>query len=142
VGYRFDYKGRSLVISGDTLPCESLRRQAAGVDLLMHEALQPTMVRTLSRLNQASGRTNIANITEDILSYHTFPEEAARIAAAAGAQHLLLYHVIPPLPVSILNKTFMGDAKKFFNGPITIGVDGLLFSMPAGNKKILKKWLL
>lgn len=142
VGYRFDYKGRSLVISGDTLPCESLRRQAAGVDLLMHEALQPTMVRALSDLNKASGRTNIANITEDILSYHSFPEEAARIAAAAGVQHLLLYHMIPPLPVSVLNKTFIGDAGKFFNGHITVAVDGLLFSLPAGNKKILKKWLL
>jgi len=142
VGYRFDYKGRSLVISGDTLPSESLRRQAAGVDLLIHEALQPAMVRTLSNVNRRSGRTNIANITADILDYHTSPEEAARIAEAAGVQHLLLYHIIPPLPVSILNQTFLGDAKKFFRGPITIGVDGLLFSMPAGNKEILKKWLL
>jgi len=142
VGYRFDYKGRSVVISGDTLPSESLRRQAAGVDLLMHEALQPTMVRLLSRINQASGKTYIADITEDILSYHTFPEEAARIAAAAGARHLVLYHMIPPLPVSVLNKAFVGAAGKFYSGPITIGVDGLLFSMPARNKKILKKWLL
>jgi ribonuclease Z len=142
VGYRFDYKGRSLVISGDTLPSESLRHQAVGVDLLMHEALQPTMVRTLSNVNKKSGRTNIANITADIINYHTSPEEAARIAEAAGVQHLLLYHIIPPLPVSILNKTFLGDAKKFFRGPITVGVDGLLFSMPTGNKDIFKKWLL
>ncbi len=38
LGYRFDYKGRSAVISGDTLPGESLRHQARGVDLLLHEA--------------------------------------------------------------------------------------------------------
>lgn len=142
VGYRFDYKGRSLVISGDTLPSESLRRQASGIDLLLHEALQPTMVRALSVLFKTSGRNNAANITADILNYHTFPEEAARIAEAVGAQHLVLYHLLPPLPVSILNEAFLGDAKEFFGGPITIGVDGLFFSMPAGNKEILKKWLL
>ena len=142
VGYRFDYKGRSLVISGDTLPSESLRRQAKGVDLLVHEALQPAMVRTLSTLNRLNGLSNIANITADIIKYHTTPEEAARIASAAEVHHLLLYHIIPPLPVSILNKAFLGDAQKFFSGPITIGVDGMLLSMPVGNKKILKKWLL
>ncbi len=142
VGYRFDYKGRSLVISGDTLPSESLRRQAAGVDLLIHEALQPTMVRALSNINRTSGRTSMAKITADILNYHTYPEEAARIAQESGVGHLLLYHLIPPLPVSTLNAAFLGDAKRFFSGPITIGVDGLMVSMPAGTKDILKKWLL
>jgi ribonuclease Z len=142
VGYRFDYKGRSLVISGDTLPSDSLRRQARGVDLLLHEALQPTMVRTLSRVNKTSGRNNLSTITTDILNYHTFPEEAARIAADAGVHRLVLYHIIPPLPVAALNAAFLGDAKKYYKGPITIGADGMLFSMPAGKKDILKKWLL
>jgi len=142
VGYRFDYKGRSLVISGDTLPSESLRRQAAGVDLLMHEALQPAMVRALGDAYRSKGRANIANIMRDIPNYHTWPEEAARIAQEAGVRHLLLYHIIPPLPVSFLNKAFLGDAHKFYGGPITVGVEGLLFSMPAGNHEILRKWVL
>jgi ribonuclease Z len=141
VGYRFDYKGRSLVISGDTLPCDSLRRQSVGVDLLMHEALQPAMVRALGRAYLESGRANVAAIASDILNYHTSPEEAARIARDAGVRHLILYHVIPPLPVSILNPAFLGDAGKFFSGPITIGVDGLFFSLPAGSREIIKKWL-
>src|SRR4030042_5846722 len=37
VGYRFDYKGRSVVISGDTVPVPSLRKQARGADLLVQE---------------------------------------------------------------------------------------------------------
>jgi ribonuclease Z len=141
VGYRFDYKGRSAVISGDTLPSETLRRMAAGADLLLHDALQPVMVRALSDINRELGRTNIANITEDILDYHAFPEEAARIAEDAGVQQLLLYHMIPPLPVSVLHKAFLGEAKTYFNGPITIGVDGLMFSMPAGSRNVEKKWI-
>jgi ribonuclease Z len=142
VGYRFDYKGRSLVVSGDTLPCDSLRRQAAGVDLLLHEALQPKMVQTLGNAVRMSDRAGAAKITEDIPYYHTFPEEAARIARETGAKHLVLCHIIPPLPVAALNAAFVGDAKRYYNGPITIGVDGMLFSMPSGNKEIHKKWLL
>jgi ribonuclease Z len=142
VGYRFDYKGRSLVISGDTLPCDSLRRQAEGVDLLMHEALQPKMVQTLGNAVRMSDRAGAAKITEDIPYYHTFPEEAARIARDAGAKHLVFYHIIPPLPVAALNAAFLGDAERYYDGPITVGVDGMLFSMPSGNGKILKKWLL
>jgi len=142
IGYRFDYKGRSLVISGDTLPCESLRRHAKGADLLVHEALQPTMVLALGTLAKKTGRNNAAKIMADIPDYHTSPEEAARIAQEAGVRHLLLYHILPPLPVSILNKTFLGDAKKFFKGPVTIGVDGLLLGMPVGGQKIIEKWLL
>lgn len=142
VGYRFEYKGRSLVISGDTLPSEVLTHNSAGVDLLLHEALQPNMVRILTDVNKKYGRSNLAAITKDILSYHTFPEEAARIAEEADVGHLVFYHIIPPLPVSTLNTAFLGEAKRYFSGPITIGCDGMLFSLPAGNKKILRKWLL
>ncbi len=142
VGYRFAYKGRSVVISGDTLPCESLRRQAAGVDLLLHEAMQPAMVRTLGQLIRSSGRNNVADISRDILNYHTFTEEAARIADSAGVGHLVLNHLLPPLPVTALNSAFLGEAEKYYSGPITVGADGMLFSMPAGSSRIIKKWLL
>ena len=141
VGYRFDYKGRSLVISGDTLPSETLRRQSARVDLLLHEALQPTMVRMLGDINRKGGRANIARITTDILDYHTFPEEAARIAEDAGVRQLVFYHIIPPLPVSVLGELFLGDAKESFSGAISIGVDGLMFSMPAGSRSVDKEWI-
>ncbi len=142
VGYRFDYKGRSLVISGDSLPSESLRRRAGGADLLIHDALQPAMVRVLSRLNKEGDRGNLAAITTDILDYHAFPEEAARIAEETGVNHLVLYHMLPPLPVSALHAAFLGKSKKYYQGPITIGTDGMLFSLPAGKSKIFKKWLL
>jgi ribonuclease Z len=142
VGFRFDYKGRSVVISGDTSPSRVLSHQARGADLLVHEALQRTMVRALQDVTQKIGRINTAKVMGDIQNYHTSPEEAAKIASEAGVRHLLLTHIIPPLPVSDLKAAFMGDAKKFFHGPITIGEDGMLFSLPAGNQKILMKWLL
>lgn len=142
VGYRFDYKGRSVVISGDTIPVPSLRKQAKGVDLLVQEALQPTMVGMLKEVAQKVGRTNTAKIMGDIPSYHTSPEDAARMAAEAGVRHLLLTHILPPLPVSDLKPAFLGKAKKIFQGPITVGEDGMLFSLPVGSNRMDWQMLL
>lgn len=142
VGYRFDYKDRSVVISGDTAPCQSMIHQAKGSDLLVHEALQPDMVRILEDLAQKNGHRNTARIMADIPRYHTSPEDAAKIAKEAGVRHLLLTHILPPLPVSMLKSAFLGDARKISNVPITIAEDGMLLTLPAGNKKILRRSLL
>jgi len=142
VGYRFDYKGRSVVVSGDTIPCQSLLDQARDADLLVQEALQPAIVGILRDLAQKIGRHNTAKIMGDIMQYHTSPEDAAKIAKEAGVRHLLLTHIMPPLPASNLKAAFLGDARKFYQGPITIGEDGLLLSLPAGEKQILKSSLL
>jgi ribonuclease Z len=142
VGYRFDYKGRSVVISGDTIPLPSLLKQAHRADILVQEALQPEMVHVLKEVGQKIGRTNTGKIMGDILTYHTSPEDAARLAREAGVRHLLLTHIIPPLPVSDLKRAFLGKAPKLFNGPITVGEDGMLFSLPPGSDKIIKKPLL
>lgn len=78
----------------------------------------------------------------DIPSYHASPEDAAKIARKAGVRHLVLTHVIPPVPVSYLNAAYLGDAGKFFEGPITVGTDGLLFVMPADSEVIRLERLL
>ena len=141
-GYRFDYKGRSVVISGDTLPDETLRRESRDVDLLLHEVLDPEM---LSIMNQAAAQSNsevVRNVTHDILTYHTFPEEAARIAKEANAKHLVFHHIIPPVPMTIFHQAFLGDSRQYFDGPITMGIEGMLFSLPSNSQKIEKGWLL
>jgi len=141
-GYRFDYKGRSVVISGDTLPDEALRREAQNVDLLLHEVLNPEMLLTMNRAAARSGRNVVRNVTHDILDYHTFPEEAARIARDANARHLVFHHFIPPVPMAILHRAFLGNSRQYFDGPITMGVEGMLFSLPAHSNAIEKGWLL
>jgi ribonuclease Z len=142
VGYRFDYRGRSVVISGDTMPSRNLTQVAAGADLLVHEGLQAKVVRIIHEAAVKHGQRNIAKITEDIPSYHTTPEDAAKIARQAGARHLVFTHIVPPLPIAYLNAAFLGDAGKFYDGPITVGTDGLLFVMPADSDVILLRELL
>jgi ribonuclease Z len=84
----------------------------------------------------------IAKVATDILTYHTFPEEAARIAREANVRHLVLFHIVPPTPMAFFNSAFLGDSRDYYDGPITVGVDGMLFSLPPNSTKILKKWAL
>ncbi|MEQ1547435.1 MAG: MBL fold metallo-hydrolase [Chakrabartia sp.] len=139
VGYRFDYKGRSLVISGDTKKSTALTAAAKGADLLVHEALQPRLVKAMTAGLEAKGVKNMAQITRDILNYHTTPEEAAEVAEAAGVKQLVLSHIVPSIPSKFFYPAFLGDAEKRFAGPIIMGEDGLMFSLPAGKKEITHK---
>ena len=141
VGYRFDYKGRSIVISGDTSKSPSLVAAAEGADLLVHEALQPKLVVMMTAALDAKGIKNTAQITRDILNYHATPEQAAESAQEAGVRQLVLSHIVPSIPSAFFYPAFLGDAPRRFTGPITIGEDGMLFSLPAGGSAIEERRL-
>jgi len=141
-GYRIDYRGRSVAFSGDTIHHDGFVVAARGVDVLFHEALQPTMVAAMGEAAAARGQTHLAKIFGDILDYHATPEDAARAGAESGAREVVLYHIVPPLPVRLLHAAFLGDAEEFFDGPIEIADDGLLVSLPAGSDEILERHVL
>lgn len=136
VGYRFDYKGRSLVLSGDTVYSSSVLEHARGVDVLFHEALNRDMVKLIHDNADLSSSPSLKKITQDIPSYHSTPEEAAKIAGLAKVRHLIYYHIVPPLPNAIIRYMFPGNARSYYKGPITIGEDGMLVSLPADSDRI------
>lgn len=142
VGYRFDYKGRSAVISGDTLPSENLRRHAHGADLLVHEVLQPEVLGVLHRTAVREGRAAAAKLTADIVDYHTFPEEVARIARDEEVGHVVFHHFLPALPLRMLQPAFVGDARAITPGPLTVGAEGMVFSLAPGGDDVVLGWLL
>lgn len=135
-GYRIDYQGRSVVISGDTVYSEDLVAAAKGADVLFHEALRPSMVLQMGEAAEKRGQTHIARIMTDITDYHATPEDAARAAQDADVGALVLYHLVPPLPSKLLGAAYLGDARNVFEGPIRLAEDGLLVSLPAGSKEI------
>jgi ribonuclease Z len=136
VGYLFIYKGRRVVVSGDTAPSPRLEAAARGADVLVHEGLAPNLVAIQRQAALAHGRANLAAILHDIVGYHTTPEQAAAIAERAHVHYLLFTHVIPPLPMDALDGPFLGRAHQIFHGPIRVGHDGDFLTLPAGSTEI------
>ena len=136
VGYRFDYGGRSVVVSGDTAKSANLAQFAKGTDLLVHEGLAPHLVAQMTGAANRASRANVAKITEDILTYHTPPVEAAEIARDAGVRMLVFTHVIPPLPNAAIEELFLKGVADVWQGPVVAGRDGMKFTLPAGGTAI------
>lgn len=132
VGYRIDYRDRAIAVSGDTTKSANLIAHAQGVDLLLHDALESSLIGRVAQAADSIGMAGAAKIMRDVPSYHATPVEAAESAAEAGAGHLLLYHIVPPLPVAALERTFMAGVADAYDGPVTLGTDGTLISLPAG----------
>lgn len=136
VGYRFDYRGRSLVISGDTQAIAETARQARGTDLLVHEALSPELTKILEDAARRAGRDNVAQVMADIPDYHATPEEAAKLAVETKARALLLTHMVPPLRLRALEEPFLGGARRVYDGPLWVARDGDVVSLPAGGTQV------
>lgn len=136
VGYRINYKGRSVVISGDTKKSATVQREAQGVDLLLHEALSTPLMAILKDGATQAHRANLVKIFDDILNYHTSPEEAAEVARDAKVGYLMYNHIAPPLPLRGMAEAFVGKASTLYTGPIRVGEDGDFISLPAGSKAI------
>jgi ribonuclease Z len=135
VGYRFSYKGRSLLITGDTVKLASIEQFASGVDLLVHEALAPNLLMMMHEAANRNDNKILAKITVDVLDYHASPVEAAETARDAGVGHLLYYHIVPPLVIPGQRALYLNGAEEIFPD-YTIGQDGVAFTLPANSDEI------
>jgi len=80
-GYRFQTADRSIVISGDTSPAESIVQQCNGCDILIHEVYTEAGYAKASPEWQRMRR-----------EYHTSSRQLADLAARARPSLLILYH--------------------------------------------------
>lgn len=136
VGYRFDYKGRSIVFSGDTEPVANLVQFAKGADVLVSEGLSSRLLGIVGKQAAAAGRGNLAQIMQDVLNYHTPPAQAAAEAQQAGVKDLLFNHITPPLPLPALQAIFLEGVDAAFTGKVQLGEDGTWLSLPVGSDAI------
>jgi len=136
LGYRFDWRGRSVVVSGDTRPTENLVMHARGADVLVHEAQSNELVHVMEEAARATGETRVAKILSDIPSYHTTPADAAREAVEAGVKLLLLTHFTPPPDNPIIARIFRRDVGQVPPKGMVFGEDGTLVVLPAGSDAV------
>ncbi len=135
-GYRFDFAGRSVTVSGDTIYDEDLAHAAQGSDVLVHEALAPELVGIMHDEMLAAGRVRPAKIMHDIPGYHTTPVEAARIANMAHARLLLYTHLLPILPNAIAVRAFLKGVDEVRPDGVKVGHDGVIVRLPGGGTEI------
>jgi ribonuclease Z len=126
VGYRFDYNGRSVVVSGDTKKAASVIEMSRGADLLVHEAVdRQTIDQALQMMQRAQPRR--AAMTADMMSHHTTTLELAEIARDAGVKKLAITHLVPSIPpTDAAEANFVRGMKEIYSGPIVVGRDGLV----------------
>jgi len=136
VGYKIQYKDRSIVISGDTTPSVHVAKAAQGVDVLIHEAMSMELMKLLQEGAKTAKRDKLEQIMKDITDYHTSPVQAAEIAQQAQVSYLLLNHIAPPLPLPGLVDAFLKGTAEVFKGKIQVAKDGNFLSLPAGKKSI------
>lgn len=136
VGYRFDYKGRSVVISGDTAPTQAVSNACNGCDVLVHEVLNAQMVGRIAAAARANGDRRIAKIMSDIPGYHSAPVDAARVARQGKAGMLVFTHIVPMMPSRLLHPYFLRGVSGAYSGPVVMGEDGLRISLPARSSRI------
>lgn len=142
VGFRFDYGGRSAVISGDTVYSPSLVKVSKGADLLIHDALGRELLKLVEDAAGKAGLKARQQLMADIWDYHATPQDAADSAAQAGVGALALTHIVPPLPLTALEGPFLGDTRKRFTGPLWLAEDGDLYSLPKGGTGVERSNLI
>jgi ribonuclease Z len=106
-GYRIDYSGRSVVLSGDTSPSDNLVAISKGVDVLIHEAIDLEVLRRLVSNPQRM---------EAIVARHTTPEQAASVFRRVSPRLAVFSH--SPGTPAIVTQT-----KRFYSGRVEMGTD-------------------
>jgi len=111
IGFRVEHEGRSVVLAGDTVPCESLDGLCRGSDALVHTALRADILSAapMQRL-------------KDVTDYHSSVEQAAQTAARAGVSTLVLTHYVPALTPET-EPEWRARAAAHFSGKIELGDD-------------------
>lgn len=116
-GYRIDYRGRSVVLSGDARPSEGVALRGAGVDLLIHEV--------------AFARPEDEAAAAPVLTTHTSPEAAGRLFAVARPGLAVFSHIVrtqlggPPASIADL----IARTRVVYDGPLRVGEDLMTFDI-------------
>ena len=117
IGFRVEHEGKSVVIGGDSLPCDGLDELCAGADMYVQTVLRRQIIEQIP-----------AQRLREILNYHSSTEDAARTAARGGVKTLVYTHMMPT-PEPGAEHEWIDDAKPFFDGEVVMGTDLLSLSI-------------
>jgi ribonuclease BN (tRNA processing enzyme) len=113
-GYRIETPERTIVISGDAAPSQSIIEACDGCDVLIHEAYSIMTYNAVSPTYQEYRR-----------KHHTSSREVAEIATKARPGILILYHRANPGGVGRPNpeQALLEEVRQLYGGKVVIGHD-------------------
>lgn len=132
VGYRVDYRGRSVVISGDTNAADSLFEAAEGADLLLHDALARSLLDPMIEAATDNDVPVMPIIMKDVIDYHADTLTLEERAKQAGVRQLALYHLVPSPPAAIAERMFL----RGLSDDTILVSDLQTFDLPTGSDEI------
>ncbi|MDG1438657.1 MAG: MBL fold metallo-hydrolase [Emcibacteraceae bacterium] len=111
IGFRIDYKGHSVLFSGDTRSTENSEINNVGkdVDLLIHEVQVPS-----------PGATPEANLANVSLTVHSTPEQVGYVFETTKPKMAVYSHIIPP---GITKEDLEVATRPYYQGPLTVAHD-------------------
>jgi ribonuclease Z len=124
-GYRIDYAGRSVVLSGDTRYSENLIRYSKGVDLLIHEVVSPE---TIARMKYP------VELAKARIEHHTTPEQAGEIFSLVKPRMAIFSHIGPP---TATEQDIFPLTRKKYSGALELGED--LMVIEVGEKIVVRR---
>ena len=133
VGYRFDYRGRSVVISGDSNVTGETLKIVDGADLLLHDALSLPTVTALSDALGAVGQSRQSKIVSDVMDYHASTDSLIVLAEQSNVDMVAFYHLVPVPPNSVVEDIFMRGAPDNF----LLTEDLMWFDLPIDSDDII-----
>lgn len=130
LAYRFDYRGRSVVITGDTVFFAPLIAAIRGADVLVSEAESHHLQNLVADQVVAMGAKNLATVLRDTTDYHIDPVQAARLANEAAVSELVYTHIAPPIVAKPLEIPWLRGVSNIRAQGVRLGRDGMLITVP------------
>jgi ribonuclease Z len=129
VGYRIEYRGNVVVITGDTIRTKNLVEHCKDADILFSEAISFDMLNNMIEGLKRNNLTRLAKILSDIQTYHMNPVEAAQLAKEANVKKLVYTHITPPLTNKVTEELYLKGVRDVYDGEIILGKDRMKFKL-------------
>jgi ribonuclease Z len=120
VGYRIEYKGHAVVISGDTRYNQNVIKYGANADVLIHEVCiaRPELL-AIPRIQR-------------IIAHHTSPREAGQVFSLAKPKLAVYSHLVflasDKVPQASVEDVVAGT-RESYSGPLQAGTDLMSFDI-------------
>jgi ribonuclease Z len=133
VGYRFVYRGRSVVISGDSNVTGETLKIVTGADLLLHDALSLPTTTALSNALAAAGQSRQSKIVNDVEDYHASAQSLVELGEKSDVAMVAFYHLVPVPSNALLADIFLRGAPDNF----LLAEDLMWFEFPIDSNEII-----